>query len=381
MPETLSIVADQQILLAREVFSKFGDVRLVDGRSVDQQTIEGANVLLVRSVTRVDESLLKDSKICFVGSATSGTDHIDLEYLRKSNIHFSYAHGSNARSVAEYVLSCIYVIAEHQGLSLSEITVGIIGCGQVGSVVKRFMDILGVHCLLNDPPLYEHSHDRSYSDLEQVLKADIITLHVPLTTDGRYPTSNLVDKKFLDRLKSDVVLINPSIGGIIDETELLAFKQTNPESTLILDVWCNEPAINTTLLQHSYIATPHIAGYSFDGKLRATEMLVNELNRFTKNDFYSDQLKNHEQVKEIIECADDDVIQLAVLQSYDVRSDAVALKNIKYLPSEELAIYFDSLRKNYPVRYEFTHRIIQSSMIKTEVIQQLQYLGFMVNSA
>jgi len=137
---SLSIVADQQILLAKDAFAKFGDVQLVDGRSIDHQTIKDADILLVRSVTKVNEALLKNSKIKFVGTATSGIDHIDTDYLQKSNIYFSHALGSNARSVAEYVLSSLFVTAEQQGFSLTEKTVGIIGCGQVGSRVKRFMD-------------------------------------------------------------------------------------------------------------------------------------------------------------------------------------------------------------------------------------------------
>ena len=380
MSESLTIVADQQILLAREAFSKFGDVKLVDGRTIDQQVIKDADILLVRSVTQVDESLLKDTKISFVGSATSGIDHIDIEYLKKSNICFSHAPGSNSRSVAEYVLSSLFVTAEHHGFSLADKTVGIIGCGQVGSRVNRFMDTLGIQCLLNDPPLYEQTFDKSYVELERVLAADIITLHVPLTIDCKYPTSKLVKKQFLDRLKTDVILINTSRGEVVDETELLSFKETNPKCTLILDVWCNEPEINTTLLQQTFIATPHIAGYSYDGKFKATYMLVDALNTHTKSNTSDDQLLNSEQVKDIIEYIDDDVIQLAVMQSYDVRSDAIALGNLESIPAKERASYFDSLRKNYPVRREFTNRIIQTSKITNETKQRLQQLGFKVET-
>jgi erythronate-4-phosphate dehydrogenase len=375
---SLSIVADQQILFAREAFSKIGDVTLVDGRSIDQQTIKDADVLLVRSVTQVNESLLKDTNISFVGSATSGIDHIDIEYLKKSNIPFSHAPGSNARSVAEYVLSSLFVVAGHYDFSLAEKTVAIIGCGQVGSRVKHFLETLGIQCLLNDPPLFEQTSDKSYIELERVLAADIISLHVPLTIDCKFPTNKLVNKQFLDRLNSDVILINTSRGEVVDETELLAFKESNPMSTLILDVWCNEPEINTALLQQTFIATPHIAGYSYDGKLKATDMLVDALNRVTKNNSSEDRLLNSEKVKDIIEYNDDDVIQRAVMQSYDVRSDAIALGNLKNIPAEERASYFDSLRKNYPVRREFTNRIIQTDKIGHESRQRLQQLGFKV---
>ncbi|MCZ6805062.1 MAG: 4-phosphoerythronate dehydrogenase [Proteobacteria bacterium] len=381
MTASLSIIADQQILLAREAFSKFGDVRLVEGRSIDQQMIKDADVLLVRSVTQVDESLLKGSKISFVGSATSGIDHIDIEYLKKSSISFSHAPGSNARSVAEYILSSLFETAAYQGFSLEEKTVGIIGCGQVGSRIKHFMDTLGVQCLLDDPPLYEQTLDRAYVELERVLAADIVTLHVPLTIDSKYPTNKLVNKQFLNRLKSDVILINTSRGEVIDETELLAFKESNPKSTLILDVWCNEPEINITLLQQTFIATPHIAGYSYDGKLKATEMLVDVLKSAKNINSSDDRLPRSEQVEDFIEYKDDDVIQLAVMQSYDVRTDAIALGNLKSISGEERASYFDSLRKNYPVRREFTNRIIKTNNITNESRQRLQQLGFKVESA
>ncbi len=376
--DLLSIVADQQILLAKETFSKFGDVQLVDGRSVDQQMLKNTDVLLVRSVTRVNESLLKDSKIKFVGSATSGIDHIDSDYLQKSNIHFSHALGSNARSVAEYVLSSLFVTAEQHGFSLKEKTVGIIGCGQVGSRVKRFMDVLGVNCLLNDPPLAKQTSDHCYVELEEVLQADIITLHVPLTSDVEFPTNKLVNKEFLRGLKSDVIIVNTSRGEVIDEAELLAFKQANSSTTLILDVWCNEPEIDINLLQQSFIATPHIAGYSYDGKLKATEMLLHALNDYTNNESPKADLRKYEQ--EII-AIDEDDIQLVVMQSYDVRSDAIALTNLGSIEDDKHAAYFDSLRKNYPVRREYTNRVIQTNKMSHATKQQLQQLGFKVEAA
>ncbi len=372
---SLSIVADQQILLAKETFSSFGEVQLVDGRSIDHQLIKDADVLLVRSVTKVNESLLKNSKIAFVGSATSGIDHIDIDYLQKSNITFSHALGSNARSVAEYVLSSLLVTAEQQDFDLAEKTIGIIGYGQVGSRVKLFMEALGVKCLLNDPPLASRTSDHIYVEFEEILQADIITLHVPLTTDGEFPTRKLVNKVFLDKLKPDVIFVNTSRGGVVDEVALLAFKQANSAATLILDVWCNEPDININLLQKTFIATPHIAGYSYDGKLKATQMLSDALNGYLSKGLHKADLLKSEQETVTI---DDDAIQLAVLQSYDVRSDAISLTNLTDMEVEKRAAYFDSLRKNYPIRREFPNRIIQTTRMSGESKQQLKQLGFIV---
>ncbi len=371
---SLSIVADQQILLAKEAFSGFGDVQLVDGRSIDQDVVKDADVLLVRSVTKVNETLLKNSKINFVGSATSGIDHIDTDYLQKSNITFSHALGSNARSVAEYILSSVFVTAEQKNFSLTEKTVGIIGCGQVGSRVKRFMDALGIKCLINDPPLADQASSHDYVELDEIMTADIITLHVPLITDSKYPTNKLVNKGFLDKLKPNVVLINSSRGEVVDEAALLIFKQENPEATLILDVWCNEPDIDINLLQQTFIATPHIAGYSYDGKLKATEILFAALNEYTEMKQEDTDLAKQEQ--ELISI-DDDQSQLAVLQSYDVRSDAIALRDIVNIDMEKRGNYFDSLRKNYPVRREFTNRTVRINS-NNNISSQLQQLGFKI---
>jgi len=380
MSASLSIVADRQILLAEETFSSFGDIELVDGRSIDQSTVKNTDVLLVRSVTQVNESLLKNSNISFVGSATSGIDHIDTDYLKKSNINFVHAPGSNARSVAEYVLSSLFATAEFNNFDLTEKTVGIIGCGQVGSRVKRFLESLGVRCLLNDPPLAEHSSTDSFVSLERILEADIITVHVPLTTEGKYPTSRLVDKSFLDRLKTDVVMINTSRGEVVDEPALSLFKETNPEATLILDVWCSEPDININLLQETFIGTPHIAGYSYDGKLKATNILAKALQTMTNNMLDNAQVLTAEPVTDAIEYNDDTAVQLAVMQTYDVRSDAIALRELLSMPREVRGKYFDSLRKNYPIRREFTNRHINTKKLNNEMNQCLLELGFKTGS-
>lgn len=372
------IVADQQILFAKETFSEFGEVELFDGRSIDKNAVEKADILLVRSITKVDESLLKKSNVSFIGTATSGIDHIDTVYLNKSNIPFSNAPGSNARSVAEYVLSSLLVLCEQQGFDLTDKTVGIIGCGQVGSRVKHFMQTLGVKSLINDPPLAEQNPEHDFVELEQLTEADIITLHVPLILNGQYPTYKLVNENFLNKLKRDVTIINTSRGEVIDEKALLAFKQSNNNATLILDVWCNEPNIDIDLLRKTFIATPHIAGYSYDGKLKATAMLYDALNEYLNTDINRLKLLNSE--SEILNIDDDD-IQLAVLQSYDVRTDVIALVDLMSVEETERAAYFDSLRKNYPMRREFRNRSIRSRKMSRHTKQKLQQLGFNIISS
>lgn len=393
MIKPVRIIADQQIILAQEVFSQFGEVELTNGRSIDQDTVQDADALLVRSVTKVNESLLNNARVSFVASATSGIDHIDTDYLNKSNISFSHAPGSNARSVAEYVLSSLLVLSEQKGFNLADKTIGIIGCGQVGSRVKRFMEVLGVKCLINDPPLArkvaqqverqitKQDSNNTFVELEEICQADIITLHVPLIMDGQHPTYKLVNKDFFEKLKTDVTIINTSRGEVVDESALMAFKQANSKATLILDVWCNEPDIDINLLENTFIATPHIAGYSYDAKLKATEMLFNALNTHFDVGLKAPAVLNSNQ--EIVSI-DADAIQLAVLQSYDVRSDAIALRGLIDMKQQERAAYFDSLRKNYPIRREFINRTIQvnnrANDITESSIQKLQQLGFKVES-
>lgn len=377
----LKIVVDQQIIFAEEVFSLFGEVELVNGRSIDHELVRDADILLVRSVTKVNKDLLNNTNVSFVASATSGIDHIDTDYLNNSDIYFSHAPGSNSRSVAEYILSSLLVLSEQQGVKLTDRTVGIIGCGQVGSRVKRFMEVLGVKCLINDPPLANETsnqnQDNEFVELEELSKADIVTLHVPLIMKGDYPTYKLVDKNLLKKLKKDITIINTSRGEVIDEMALLNFKQLNNRATLILDVWCNEPHIDFELLQKTFIATPHIAGYSYDGKIKATEMLFDSLNKHLDTNLEKPDLLNSEQELMSI---DDDTVQLAVLQSYDVRSDAIALGNLDNVNENERAAYFDNLRKNYPIRREFMNRTINTGSMSENSKQQLQQLGFNINS-
>ena len=378
MSETLTIVAGQQIVQAAETFDRLGQVRLVNGRSINPGTVKDADVLLVRSVTRVDETLLKGSAVRFVGSATSGIDHIDQTYLENAGICFAHAPGSNARSVAEYVLSSLFAIAELQDFSLTDKTVGIIGCGEVGSRLRHFLQCLNIKCLIHDPPRQLHQPDDDYVDLETIATADIISLHVPLDSEPDYPTRNLVDANFLSKLKNDVILINTSRGEVINEVDLTSFKQHHPEATLVLDVWHHEPDINLELLQQTLIATPHIAGYSFDGKLKATRMLYRALQAFIGKPVTDETGGNNETALTEISA---DQVSLAVMQSYDVRSDAVGLRQLLTLAAAERPAFFDMLRKNYPVRREFSQRIVKSSTMDQQTAQQCQQLGFKLTSA
>jgi erythronate-4-phosphate dehydrogenase len=196
------ITADPNIALAAEIFSPLGEISLIPDQSWTAAAVRDADILLVRSVTRVDARLLEGSRVKFVGTATSGVDHIDTEYLKQKGIGFASAPGSNANAVAEYVLSALLVLAHEHAWSLAGMTMGIVGYGHVGSRLAELVGNLGLQCLLNDPPLKDLTAEARFLELEEAISADIVTLHVPLTTEGRYPTVRLLDEGKLSRLKS-----------------------------------------------------------------------------------------------------------------------------------------------------------------------------------
>jgi erythronate-4-phosphate dehydrogenase len=352
----MKIIADENIPYADEAFAEFGEVRTFVGRDLTAADLNDAEILLVRSVTKVNVQLLAASSIRFVGTATIGLDHIDLNYLQQQGIGFISAPGSNATSAAEYVVSALLIMAERQGFQLSDKSVGIIGCGNVGSRVLKKLTALGMTCFVYDPPLGK------IDDLENVLAADIISFHVPLSKDGDYPTYQLVNEHFLASLRNDVILINTSRGDVVDENALLKRLTTCPNMEVILDVWEAEPNINQSLLQRAALATPHIAGYSFDGKVRATEMLYKAACKFFKKPpVWQPEMPSPSRLY----VSD---IHTAVMASYDVRRDDAELRR---RTSE-----FDKLRKNYPVRREFSCIEIELAAASSQLATCFKELGY-----
>ncbi|MDM8568156.1 4-phosphoerythronate dehydrogenase [Thiotrichales bacterium HSG1] len=362
-----TIIADENIPLVQDAFGIFGKVNTVNGRNLSSADLTGVTTLLVRSVTKINASLLANSSVSFVGTATIGFDHVDLNYLKENNIGFANAPGSNATAAAEYVISALLVIAERQNFCLRDKTVGIIGCGNVGSRVLKKLQALEIQCLVHDPLL----ENTDYVDLDKVLTADIVTLHVPLKKGGDYPTYHLVNSEFLSKLKNNAILINTSRGVVIDESALSLTLLARPNLTVVLDVWKNEPNINKLLLQQVALATPHIAGYSLDGKIRGTEMLYTKIcEHFQQEPSWHPQLPpppvNRLSFSNTID--DDVAVHIAVMSSYDIRRDSTALSQAN--------ANFDKLRKNYPLRREFSQLTIQIPAERSILAKRLQGLGF-----
>ncbi len=377
----MKIVADENIPCVREAFASLGEVTLVNGRGLGAEQVSAADILLVRSVSRVDESLLAGSSVRFVGSATIGFDHIDTAYLKASGIGLATAPGSNATSAAEYVVSSLLVLAQQQGLEPAGKTAGIIGCGNVGSRVRERLTALGMRCLVNDPPLQASGVDDDFVDLEAALRADVVTVHVPLTRAGDHPTCHLLDKTAFGQLRQGAVLINTARGAVADNAALNEVLAQRDDLSVVLDVWEGEPAIDLSLLEKVALGTPHIAGYSLDGKLRGTEMIYRAACEFlgVPQQWNVRSVLPADETVVLPQGADAGaLVRAAVLGCYDVRDDDRRLRRLFDLPADERPRYFDRLRREYPLRREFAATKLTGATIPDREREQLAGLGFAV---
>ena len=353
----LNIIADENIAFAKEAFSYFGNVELFNGRNISNRILKNADALIVRSITIVDESLLKSTKVKFVGTATIGTDHVDLSYLKNNGISFADAKGCNAYSVAEYVFTAIMKTAAEKNISLANKSIGIIGAGNVGSKVADFAKAFGLTILKNDPPLQRAGNGKKFVTLNEALQADIVTFHTPLTLEGEDKTYHLLNENNFQLLKENVILLNTSRGAVIDNSALLDF--TGKRSiNLILDVWENEPSINIELLGKAILGTAHIAGYSLEGKVNGTKMMFDALNKFSG--------KNLKWIPTTPEIPNDIIatpqsgnleqkLNSVFKSVYDIEKDDYRMRKMFKLSKPEQAKYFDLLRKEYPFRREFSN--------------------------
>ena len=270
----MKLVVDRVMVDALAAFEGFGEVALIDGRTLQAADLDDCDILLVRSVTRVDQALLANSPVRFVGTATAGTDHIDLNYLQQRGIAFAAAPGCNAQAVGEYVLAC--VLALHAGETLAGLRCGIIGLGHAGSAAARLLSAAGLACVACDPPRAAREGEAGFVALEAALDADVVSLHVPLTDGGRWPTRDLLGAREIARLRPNAVLINAARGGVLDETALTAALRAG-RVRAVLDCWMNEPAVDRELLALASIATPHVAGHAVDARARGTWQLRDAL--------------------------------------------------------------------------------------------------------
>ena len=377
------IVADEQIWGVPDVFKRFGDVRVLSSDAIRKTVLKDAAVLIVRSVTRVDERLLGGTPVRFVGSATSGTDHVDLAWLESNGIRFADAAGCNALPVVQYVLAALLVLAERRAFELSTKTLGIVGAGRIGSGVARWARSLGMSVLLNDPPLARRGGPGyvSFSDLAD--RADIVTIHVPLTRAGEDQTAGMVDGAWLERLRSGVVFVNTSRGEVVDESALAGFIKSGRSGGAVLDVWRREPAIDPRLLGLVDIATPHVAGYSRDAARRASLAVNDALGQWAgvPTGRYKDECPAR---RDLIEVRPEPTgvfqkdICNAVATACDVASIDRALR--KEVASGPPGSGFERLRKTCRAREEFDRYRVRVASSTGDAGKFLSFLGFRVSA-
>ncbi len=346
----MRILADAHIPYLKGVAEQFGEVSYLPGNQFTKEAVKENDVLIVRTVTHFDEKILAGSNVKLICSATIGFDHIDTEYCDRNNIAWRTAPGCNALSVEQYVTASLVQIAKKHNFELKDKTIGIVGVGNVGKEVARACELLGMQVLLNDPPRQKLEQSDDFVSLDTIQKeADIISFHTPLTKEGGSATYHLADRAFFQGLTKKAIIINSSRGAVVDNQALKSALKNGEVSGAIIDTWESEPTIDNELLKLVDIATPHIAGYSADGKWNATKMSLQTINSFFN--LNKDPLKlipilePENNVIDLIEYKGDEQIVQAVLYSYNPLRDSDLLKK-----QPEKFYYF---RSHYPLRREY----------------------------
>ncbi len=362
----MKIVADRNIPEVAAAFADLGEVELLDGRAIGPEHLRDCRCLVVRSVTRVDAALLAGSAVEFVATATIGTDHVDLEYLAGAGIGFASAAGCNAEAASEYVVAGLFALSAQRDFDPFARRAGIVGCGNVGSRLAAKLDALDIDTLCCDPPLAATGdRSRDYVDFDRLLaECDLISLHVPLTDSGEHPTWHLLDAPRLERLRPGSVLINAARGAVVDNAALLDVLRQRDDLVVFLDTWEGEPLVARELLARVDLATPHIAGYSVEGRLRGTQMVLAAVGAHFGRDVSWDMARLLPAARPLRPRPA--ASRLAFWQSlfaahWDIRRDHEAFVAGARLDDTAFAAHFDSLRRVYPDRFEYDRYALASA--------------------
>ena len=366
----MKIICATSIPYAREAFAPLGELQILDPRQITSSVLKDADVLIARSTLKVNEALLEGTNVKFVGTCTIGYDHLDADYMGKRGIVWTAAPGCNANSVAEYVTAALLHLARKHNFTMRGKTIGIIGVGHVGSLVVKKSSALGMQVLLNDPPLFDLTGNACYRPLEEILfQANILTVHVPLTKTGKYPTFHLADLRFFERAKRHCILINAARGPIMNSDDFLKARATGIVAQAVIDCWEKEPAFRLDVMQAADLATPHIAGYSFEGRAMGTIQVYRELCSFLgiEPKLTLDAVLPPPPVPEInFDAAgksDETALAEIVGRVYDISADDRDLRAFTPENEETRGKNFEKLRKNYHMRREFrfTRVILQNA--------------------
>jgi erythronate-4-phosphate dehydrogenase len=374
----MKIIIDDKIPYIRGAFEEVAEVVYLPGSKTTPEVVKDADAIITRTRTCCNEKLLGGSTVKFIATATIGYDHIDTDYCEKAGIKWTNAPGCNSKSVEQYIASALMVMAETHHLQLKDLCIGIVGVGNVGSKVANVCQILGMKVLLNDPPREREEGSASFVNLDKIKdEADIITLHVPLNMNGEDATFHLGNETFLSSLKRKPFLINSCRGEVIETNAVKSALKTGQLAGFVCDCWENEPDIDLELLALSELATPHIAGYSKDGKANGTCMTVHAVSDFFALGLNNWQPEGVELPKHpVIELDgtgmnEQDIISKAILTTYDIRMDDAMFRNNTSL--------FEQLRGDYPTRREYPAYTIIPVNIGNDVTEILNKLGFKIN--
>lgn len=380
----MKIVIDDKIPYIRGVFEPFAEVVYLPGSKTTPETVRDADALITRTRTICNEALLAGSAVKFIATATIGFDHIDTAYCKAAGIAWTNAPGCNAGSVEQYIAAALFTWAAKRNRHLAETTIGIVGVGNVGKKVEKIGRLLGMQVLLNDPPREREEGLDTFVTLETICQnADIITFHVPLNMEGRDATWHMVDETFPGRLLKKPLLINSCRGEVFDTIAVINAIERNDISDVILDCWENEPDIHPGLMDKALLATPHIAGYSRDGKANGTLMSVRAVSRFFGLGLDQWEPAGVELPPEPLISLDgsdasgkirseESLLRDAVLATYNITADDT---NLRRNPS-----LFEKWRGDYPVRREFTAYTLRCTNVHEETICKLREMGFRFNS-
>ena len=371
------IIADDKIPFLKGVLEPFAEVIYLPGSQINRNVAKRSDALLVRTRTKCNSELLKGTPVKFIGTATIGFDHIDTDYCEKNNIKWTNTPGCNSSSVQQYIAAALLRISAESGFSLKDKTLGIIGVGNVGSKVQKLANALGMKVILNDPPRERREGKSNFADLEHLLnESDIITLHVPLNMDGQDKTFHLFSNETFNKVKKGSWLINSSRGEVVDTEALKNALNAEKIAGVVIDVWEREPEIDIPLMHMAFLATPHIAGYSADGKANGTAMIVKnfcESFDIPLTDWYPSEVPVPQEAVITIDCngkSNEDILRKAVIHSYNIVEDDIRLR---FDPS-----LFEKERENYPLRREFSYYTINLKDGNEEVEKLLKDLGFKV---
>ncbi len=370
----MKIVTDDKIPFLQGVLEPYAEVVYLPGRAITREEVQDADALIVRTRTRVGRELLEGSRVQFVATATIGYDHLDTVWLEEAGIAWTNAPGCNSGSVMQYVAAALAWLSRRRGFSFRGTTLGVVGVGHVGSKVARMAELLGMKVLLNDPPRRRAEGDPAFLPLEQVLaESDIVTLHVPLNREGEDRTLGLVDELFISRMKHGALLINSSRGAVVVDAVVKEALRNGHLGGAVLDVWNHEPEPDPELMALADLATPHIAGYSVDGKANGTAMSVQALARhfgLPLTGWYPEQLPPppHPLITIAPETPFEEVLRTVILHTYPIDRDDKALR--------EHPERFEELRGNYPVRREFHNYSVKSDPHNEILLKTLEKLKF-----